>query len=162
MKPRPATWGEVHTDFYVRDPKDNTWRVKAVRPSKDPGRDFLLVNAKDQQVMVTKRDAEPVTLLEVTEDEALAIVQERLGATVLVQHERGKVAVCPPLTKSLEAVHSHLFLMHGQYTRTGPGSKSIERLIELHVTDHTNEDPHQRSHAWIDHTHPARTRGDRP
>ena len=90
--------------------------------------------------------------LEPTEDEALAIVQASLGGEVVAKQDgAGTPWVCPPLRHRLSEIHNHFFMMHGVYTKSGPGSKSVEKLLEQHREDHLT-DPHA-SHAWVEHIH---------
>lgn len=146
MNGRLGTWSEVKRGAYVQDKQGTTWRVEDQR-----GAQLLLVRPDDKRVMQRPPGDTPVTLMEPNDEEALAVVQNLLGAEVVAEKEPGKPWVCPPLPRRLDMIHTHFFQMHGVWTRSGPGSKSVEKLLEQHREDHLADEP--ASHAWVNHEH---------
>lgn len=148
MNERQATWGEVTSGMYVKDKVNVTWRIDGERE----GRLLLVRPGADDVVVNRPPDGAPVMVLEPTEDEALALVSSGLGAVVMATHEQGAAFVtCPPLIRRLDVIHTHFFMMHGIWTKSGPNSRSLSILLEQHRDDHLTE-PHV-SHAWIEHRH---------
>ncbi len=146
MKDRVGTWAEVEIGSYVRDLNEKIWRVKGT-----VGKGFVLVDRDLATTKVTRAPMHPVTIVEVTLEEAMELVGRALGGKRLVTYEVGKPAMCPPLTRDLRTIHAHFFLMHGIWTASGSGSKSALRLLETHREEHLQ--PAVRSHAWVNHEH---------
>lgn len=147
MNERTGQWFEVDVGTYIRDRNSVAWRVQAKR-----GGQLLLVRPGAQPTTVQRRaDLDPVTILEPTDDEAVALVQRELGGEVVSTQEPGKPMSCPPLTRWLDLIHTHMFTLHGVWTRSGPGSKSADRLLEHHREDHLADEP--ASHAYVRHEH---------
>lgn len=138
----------VAVDAYVQDRQGQTWRVEAERD----GKVLLLGRNQDRKVIDRPPPTMGVTVLEPTDDEALALVESTLGASVIARGEQGASHwTCPPLVRRLDVIHTHFFTMHGIWTKSGPMSKSLEKLLEEHRADHLTE-PHV-SHAWVEHRH---------
>lgn len=150
MNERTGQWFEVDVGTYIRDRNSVAWRVQAKR-----GGQLLLVRPGAEPTTVQRRaDLDPVTILEPTDAEAVELVKRELGGAVLSVQRRGGPCICPPLSRRLDEIHSHMFLMHGVWTKSGPGSRSADRILEFHREDHT--DPAGPTGAgYIPHEHHA-------
>lgn len=147
MISRLTTWAEVRPTMYVRGAQGTTYRVEDERDGM-----LLLQDVTGERIAITKPDGNAgVTVMEPNEEEALATVMRTLNAEVLVVKEQGKEAVCPPLSHRADTIHSHFQLMHGVWTRTGPGSRSVIKLLEQHREDHLHDT--KASHAYVPHQH---------
>lgn len=147
MRTVKRQWLAVEPGMYVKDRTGKTWRVEDERDGR-----LLLVGAGGERTTMQRPPAtQHVDVLEPTDEEALALVKRELGGSVVAVAERDRVMRCPPLTRVLDDIHAHMFLIHGIYTRSGPGSKGIDKLLEFHKQDHLNEA--ERSHAWLNHEH---------
>lgn len=148
MTPRLTTWHEVQVGMYVQDSQGVTWRVEDQRD----GKILLQGRSEDRRVIDRPVDTTGVTVLEPTDDEALSLVENMLGGTVVAQRlAEIQPWTCPPLRHRLQEIHNHMFLMHGVWTASGPNSKSVEKLLAAHKDDHLTL-PHV-SHAWVEHIH---------
>lgn len=145
MIERRGDWAEVVPTMYVRDRNEKVWRVDDERDGQ-----LLLARPNDERTVI-HRPTGAVAILEMTEEEVLALLQRELGGTVFAVREPGKPISCPPLPHQLSLVHTHFFLMHGIWTGSGPGSRAMSKLLEAHKDDHLN--PDTRSHAWVNHEH---------
>lgn len=147
VTPRETSWAEVAVHTYVVDRNGETWRVDDERDGQ-----VLLVNAAGARTAMQRPPgAAPVTVLEPTHDEALAVVADKLGGEVVAEKAAGGNWRSIPLRHDLETIHSHMLLMHGVWTKSGKGSRNVKMLLELHRAEHLN--PDERSHAWVNHTH---------
>lgn len=147
MIERTGTWADVVPLSYIKDKAGRAWRVEDARDGQ-----MLLQDREGKRVVVSPNPFDPVTLLGATEDEARATLDAVLGPTTLIgTKEKGQPFRCPPLPHRLEDIHTHLFMLHGIYTRSGPSAKSIQKMLEAHRNDHLQ--PDTRSHAWVEHSH---------
>jgi len=142
VTPRQAHWVDIAPGMYVQDRDAKTWRVEDRR-----GDNFLLQDRHGERTVVAPQGSSAVTVLEPTEQEALATV----GGEVFAVYDPLGIT-CPPLAHGLAFIHSHMFVLHGVWTATGPGSKSKTPLLEAHRNDHG--DP--ASHGYVKHRHVAR------
>jgi hypothetical protein len=146
---RTGCWGEVEPGTYVRDRNNVAWRIAEKR-----GAQLLLVRPHEQPRVIRRPASDvEVTILEPTHDEIVALVGRELGGTVIAEQKKGDGWRVPPLSRQLDDIHSHMFLMHGYYTRTGPGSRNAQKLLEFHREDHTDgptSDGYQRHRHLID------------
>jgi hypothetical protein len=146
---RQATWGEVTKGMYVRDRNQKAWRVEDQRSGQ-----LLLIRPDEKTVIPRPSRDTAVTVLDPTDAEALAVLERELGASVVAKKDSAdrRGWICPPLTRDLEGIHSHMFLMHGLYTRSGAGSRNAAKLLDMHRTEHTGPDG-PTSHAYQKHEH---------
>lgn len=83
MIARPGKWHEVHENGYVKDKQGRLWRVEKISPTEVRllGRDYK------PHTIDRPRDYQPVTIVEITVDEAIAAVQSVIDGTVISEEE---------------------------------------------------------------------------
>lgn len=139
---RETIWKHVEPGMYVRDKAGKTWRVEDKRWDEPAGKlYYLLLDRDGTKVVYNAWLAGEIVVLEPSEEEALATLHDLLGAeVVMVQDHPKKPRYCPP-PQSLTDYQAHLTYFHGIYMKTGAGSRSIKRLIEMHDEEHSPEGP---------------------
>lgn len=148
MQEYATRWGRIHEGDYVRDAAGKAWRVEAF----DHDRGFLLIDREGTRQIVKGWIGREVTQLVPTHDEALATVEQLLGATIVAEMYPKRPASC---LRKMPAVlgewQGHLLQMHGMYCKSGKGSKSLKYLVEIHNDDHSHGAV--KSHGYIPHLH---------
>lgn len=82
MIARAGTWAEVGLGTYVRDPQGTVYRVQGLFPEGSTAEVTMTSQAGvDTAAWVALSD--PVTIMEPTHDEAIAVAHRGLGATIL-------------------------------------------------------------------------------
>jgi hypothetical protein len=82
MIARESTWAEVRLGMYVRDAQGTVYRVEGRYPGANET-EFTLTMAGGAWSDVTTPLSDPVTIMEPTHDEAIAVAHRGLGATIL-------------------------------------------------------------------------------
>lgn len=149
MEARVGTWFEVANQHaqglptFIRDLSGRAWRVEFLYP---PPVGFVhLVGGDGQKAKwpLPFDSMRPVTILEVTQEEATAVLQAVLGAQIMGESWNGSILVCPPVNTNLAA---HLSMIHGIYvddvnnsTKLDDGAKK-KSLRDAHAASHANPD----------------------
>ena len=145
MRARSSSWAEVKVGSYFKDAQDLTRRVVDERAG------WIKTVGADKTTATFQRPAPttPVTLLEPTHDDAVAVAEKVLGAEEIVTHSKARGALAPAFPKTIRGLDngkSHIRLLHGTYVED---VKDMKGLIEAH------EDLHGRPghKGWIEHRH---------
>lgn len=153
MTPRDGNTDELKAGMYFASKATGEiLRCDGVTPT-----DFLLANSKGEvRTMPRPWEPKPIQILEPTPDEALKTVESILGVAQVVatREAAGEPFRCIGMGKSLAAWGTHMFLMHGIWTKSGPGSKSIDKILAAHALDH--EDAlagHPTGGGYVRHRH---------
>lgn len=146
---RAAVWGEVDFGCFLQDPTGKTWRVDGMRGIPTMGEVLLSDREKQRIILPWPETNVPVTVVEPTEPEALAILEATVGAEVMgVQDGPKKPMRCKKLSRAKEkTIHAHMFFFHGVWTEDMHDEKHLRKL---HEEDH--EDP-IAPHNYLTHIH---------
>ena len=139
--------------MYVQSSNGKVWRVDR----RDPLAVHLSTPDGLRATMPVQWDDQtPVTILEPTHEEALEVLQDRVGAEVLATAEgEGPARKVFKIAKfsTLGQLHHHMFLFHGIHTGSGPGSKSREGTAAAHKLDHEDAVEGKPTGRYMDHEH---------
>lgn len=81
MIPRSGIWRDVHVGSYVKDANGKTWKVTDLRFDDETVR---LVDAAGKAGKIPwPAEKHPVTILEPSMTDAVALLQDKLGAEVI-------------------------------------------------------------------------------
>lgn len=148
--PRQGTTAELKAGMYIRTPKGVPLRIISTSPTA------LTLVDREGVVRDLPRpwEPKPVTILEPSEAEALGLVERLLGAEVeAVRETPTEPFRIIGLGNSLGMWHTHMHLFHGLWTRTGPGSRSLETVREEHAADHADAEAGTPLGAYVPHRH---------
>lgn len=149
MIERQGTTEELRTGSYLKGPSGVTWKV-----IKADLENFTLVNAEGQRMELMRPwSAKPVTILEPSHEEAVVTVVERLGGEVAAEKEGDQPFRIIGLGNNLYQWHTHMTMFHGIWTRTGPGSKSIDKVKAHHDLDHEDYEAGHPTGKYVKHRH---------
>ena len=167
MPMKPTTWGEVRIGDTVRDKEDRLWAVL-----DDHLGTLVLGSAHPRRETTMRRpdDDRPVDVYVPTETEAINLLDEELGARILVDIERREHTIAralnwqvSPVARKAVALRDHLDWLHGinvddvlrKHTGTAANPSSparkkatVEELAQLHDEAHADPDtwPHAMAH----------------
>lgn len=152
MTPRDGNTDELKIgSYFVSKATQEILRVDAVTAT-----DFHLTNAQGvTRTMPRPWEPKPITIMEPTHDEAMAAVTTILGAEPVAEKtsEGWRVAPCGNVAAKW---HTHMFLMHGIWTKTGPGSRSLDKIKAAHALDHEDAAEGTPTGAYVAHRHHER------
>lgn len=152
MTPRDGNTDELKAGMYfLSKSSQQILRVDGVTPTE-----FLLTNSKGvSRPMPRPWEPVPITIMEPTPDEALKTVESILGvAQVVAERDApGEPFRCVGIGNSTAGWGTHMFLMHGIWTKSGPGSRSVKQIKEWHDLDHEDAAKGQPTGVFIRHRH---------
>lgn len=131
MIARNGDWAEVQVGSYIQAPDGSTWRVDGDRDG------WLLLTSAAGQRTAAPRPTGPVVIMEPSEAEAVATLEQRLGAEVMavVDHQTRAIKATPWADMSPANRRVHLQMLHGIYA-DDVGTKKTGELDEAHAWGH--------------------------
>lgn len=163
MIERPGTWGEVTAGTTLLSPSEAPLVIIKTQVSPKTGKTWYLAkNANGREMTIKPKPSDtPVTLLEVTPEEAELVAVGGLRASHLLDLEResrmverAKKWIVPAFpTKgrgALDRAKDHISWYHGTYTTDA--ARTLKQAIEAHKEMH---DPEAVGGVFMDkpHTH---------
>jgi len=146
MIERPGTWGELEPGMLIEDKTGFAWLVTG----RKRGWTELTSHLKRKKVLQPRPDDTPVTVLEATEEEALALAKHELGADYLLNFRRhetlerqSKRWIVPAFPtkgrQALDRARAHVEWYHGGYAGKADyagGFKTLKALTLAHQEMH--------------------------
>jgi hypothetical protein len=149
VRPQRGVWSDLMVGSYLKDANGKTWKVIAEREL------HLQIQDRDgnKAHLQPRPPSTPVTILVATEGEAVAALQDRLGAAAIARREAGETGWLVPdfptqgAPNALADARSHMIMMHGVW---GGDIKTMVALTEAHIASH-----HEPGKGYQEHTHPG-------
>lgn len=154
MIERQGTWGEVTAGTSLLSPKDAPLVIVKTAPGRNGGLWYLAMDHNKRQFKISPKPSEaPVKILEMTPEEAEALVVQQLGAHRILDAERerrmaqrAKQWIVPPFPAkgrgALDRARDHVNWYHGCYSGTAEyagGFKTLKEIAEAHAQMHEQE-----------------------
>lgn len=147
MIEREATWAEVEPGVVVQAPDLKHYLVCQEKVA-DGVRWVQLMDAhKGYRASRRPADSTPVTIMETTEPEAILLLGEQLGASILRKSNQDTLPVramkfrCDPLPTggrgAKDSIHSHIDMTHGVYVGDGSTKRTVAEALAIHDEMHT-------------------------
>lgn len=150
VTPRDGNTDELKAGMYMLSKAGKILRCDGVTPTE-----FILTDSQGNTGTFPRPwEPVPIQIMEPTPDEALATVESILGvAQVVATKEEGEPFRCYGMGNSVAAWNTHMFLMHGIWTKSGPGSKSLDKIKAAHDLDHEDAEAGHPAGAYVRHRH---------
>lgn len=153
MIERPGTWGEVEQGVTILAPNQRPLYVVRTAETKK-GRWLLVIDHLKNEFRISpKPSGGPVSILEMTDEEAELVVTEKLGAHRILDAERerrmperAKLWIVPPFPAkgrgALDHARTHVEWYHGGYAgeaQYAGGFTTLKQIREAHSQMHDQQ-----------------------